>query len=397
MFQRYLTISEFCVTGSGSTPSRDSPELYQGGNIPWIKSGELRENNILKAEEHVTKLAFEKTRLKLVPKGAILVAMYGATVGRMALLGIDAATNQAICHIIPDNKIADTKYLYHCLYHKVPELLTKAVGGAQPNINQQIIKNLRIPLPPLAEQKRIARILDVAAALQAQRRATLTHLDTLLQSTFLHMFGDPVTNPMRWEEVSLSELTDIVSGVTKGRNFAGKETVMVPYMRVANVQDGELALADVKTIEVLPSDVEKYRLQKGDILLTEGGDPDKLGRGAIWEDQISSCIHQNHIFRVRVDHHRALPEYLSALIGSKRGKVYFLRAAKQTTGIATINQTQLKAFPVLLPPLILQRQYSEFVHQIKTTKSKLLQHGNHLDVLFASLQQRAFRGELSPG
>ena len=185
-----------------------------------------------------------------------------------------------------------------------------------------------------------------------------------------------------------------MSGVTKGRKLAGKSTIFVPYMRVANVQDGYLDLTEIKDIEVLPSDIEKYALQKGDILLTEGGDPDKLGRGAVWNGQIPKCIHQNHIFRVRVNGEYLIPEYVSALIGSTYGKKYFLKSAKQTTGIASINSTQLKNFPVLIAPLELQFKFAKVVSQIeKITESQqksLLEINN----LFDSLSHEAFTGKL---
>ena len=165
-------------------------------------------------------------------------------------------------------------------------------------------------------------------------------------------------------------------------------------MRVANVQDGYLALDDIKNIEMLAAEADRYMLRYGDILLTEGGDPDKLGRGAIWRDQIPSCVHQNHIFSVRPDGERLTPEFLSALFGSAHGKRYFLRAAKQTTGIASINRTQLSEFPVLVPPLKLQRYYTEFAGVYERTRSRyqlsLKEHEN----LFNSLVQRAFTGHL---
>lgn len=199
MSTKILALSDFCVTGSGTTPSRQETQFYEGGTVPWVKSGELRENVITDTEEYVTRLAVEKTSLKMVPRGAILLAMYGATVGRMAKLGIEATTNQAICHIIPDNSVADRDYLFSYIHYKVPDLLAQAHGGAQSNINQQLIKRLPIPLPPLTEQKRIAAILDQADALRVKRRAALARLDALVQAVFLEMFGDPVTNPMGWE------------------------------------------------------------------------------------------------------------------------------------------------------------------------------------------------------
>lgn len=256
---------------------------------------------------------------------------------------------------------------------------------------------LRIPLPPLAEQRRIAAILDKADAIRRKRQHALALADDFLRSAFLEMFGDPVTNPKGWQEVPLEDVATINSGLTKGRKLTGRDTVSLPYMRVANVQDGHLNLANIKYIELAVEEVPRFLLQPGDVLLTEGGDPDKLGRGAVWDGQIENCDHQNHIFRVSCDRARACPEFVSAQIGSQRGKSYFLRSAKQTTGIATINKTQLKAFPLLLPPLPLQEDYVRLVAKIEAWRQRLSTSEKVCGELFASLSQRAFRGGVGRG
>jgi type I restriction enzyme S subunit len=156
---------------------------YENGTIPWVKSGELRENIITETSEHVTDAALRETSIKLVPAGALLLALYGATVGRLGILGVEATTNQAVCHIIPDPEKANVRYLFHALSNQVPNLIARGVGGAQPNISQGIVKELALMLPPLAEQKRIAAILDAADALRTKRRETLAQLDALLQSS----------------------------------------------------------------------------------------------------------------------------------------------------------------------------------------------------------------------
>ncbi|ABD68801.1 restriction modification system DNA specificity domain [Rhodoferax ferrireducens T118] len=391
-----VTLSEFCATGSGGTPSRAQMErYYEGGTIPWIKSGELRETVINGAEEHVTDVALKESSIKLVPAGAILLAMYGATVGRLGILGIEATTNQAVCHIIPDPRIAVTRYVYHALSSQVPSLISMGVGGAQPNINQGIIKNLAIPLPAKPEQRRIAAILDQADALRAKRREALAQLDSLTQSIFIQMFGDPVSNPKGWPDATtLGQVANIASGVTKGRNLTGKVTRTIPYLAVANVQDKSLNLSAVKEIDATEDEIERYLLKWNDLLLTEGGDPDKLGRGTLWKNELPECIHQNHIFRVRVTSQAVTPLFLNWLVGSQRGKKYFLRSAKQTTGIASINMTQLRSFPLLLPPVELQRDFETIAEVVAE------QHAIHsvslaeLEALFVSLQHRAFRGEL---
>lgn len=272
---------------------------------------------------------------------------------------------------------------------------SKAKTATMTTIDQQSLASIPIVLPPLAEQKRIAGILDAADALRAKRREALTQLDTLLQATFLDLFGDPVTNPEGWKEgEALGDLCDVASGITKGRKLNGESTREVPYLAVINVQDRHLWLDTVKTIEATTTEIERYRLLPGDLVLTEGGDRDKLGRGSLWNGKLKDCIHQNHIFRVRVKDKRLDPVFVEWLVGSRRGKNYFLRSAKQTTGIASINMTQLRAFPMFIPPLDLQRRFTEIAATMGRQEALMKTHLAELDTLFASLQARAFRGEL---
>jgi type I restriction enzyme, S subunit len=160
--------------------------------------------------------------------------------------------------------------------------------------------------------------------------------------------------PLGWQTVRLGEAGEIGSGITLGKLYLDEQTRRVPYLRVANVKDGYLDLTDVSEIDVPEREIEKCRLKFGDLLLTEGGDPDKLGRGTYWEAQIPECIHQNHVFRVRLDMQMVIPQYAAAQLGSPYGKSYFLRYSKQTTGIATINQRVLSNFPLIVPPLVEQ-------------------------------------------
>ena len=167
---------------------------------------------------------------------------------------------------------------------------------------------------------------------------------------------EAVVSSSGWPIASLDEICSIASGITKGRKPPPEPLREVPYMAVVNVQDGRLNLETVKTIPASSSEIERYKLLLGDLLLTEGGDPDKLGRGTVWNGEISECIHQNHIFRVRTAASLINMSFLSRLVASPAGKAYFLSKAKQTTGIASINLTQLRNFPVPLAPLNEQRR-----------------------------------------
>ena len=158
---------------------------------------------------------------------------------------------------------------------------------------------------------------------------------------------------------SIEAVADVRQGAAKGRDFHGRETVKAPYLHVANVQDGYLDLSEIKEIDVQPSELEKYHLERGDVLLTEGGDPDKLGRGFIWNGEIQGCIYQNHIFRVRVDRRVILPEFLAFLTRTQYAKMYFLKAAKRSSNLASINASQLRAFLVPLPPIGIQERFRD--------------------------------------
>lgn len=268
-------------------------------------------------------------------------------------------------------------------------------SAAIPGLNRNDFYRIKIGLPLIEDQIRIATLLSRVEALIATRRNNLQQLDDFLKSTFLEMFGIKSGSYKEWVGDHLVDHTKIVSGVTKGKRYKSNNLIETPYMRVANVQDGFLDLREIKKTQVSPADIEKYMLLKGDLLLTEGGDPDKLGRGYIWNGEIEGCIHQNHIFRVRVDDNKVLnPLFLSGLIGSIYGKSYFLRSAKQTTGIASINSTQLKKFPLILPPIALQNKYANVSMQVRGSIYRCQVNLSSLEELYAALSQKAFKGEL---
>ena len=155
--------------------------------------------------------------------------------------------------------------------------------------------------------------------------------------------------PADWEVVRLGDAAEVQTGRAVNRKATRNGNLQVPYLSVANVKDGHLDLSVVKTMLVSESEVKRYRLRDGDVLLTEGGDADKLGRGTVWRDEISPCLHQNHIFAVRPSHGVLHANFLASFVGSAQGKRFFLGAAKQTTNLASINSSQLKQMPIPLP------------------------------------------------
>lgn len=268
--------------------------------------------------------------------------------------------------------------------------ISKTAGAKMPRLGTKVLLDKEIPLPPLEEQRRIADLLDKVSYLIAKRRAQLDKLDLLVKAKFVEMFGDPVLNPMSWPEHSLEDMADIVSGITKGRKTKETELVEVPYMAVSNVKDGYIDWATVKTIFATKSEIEQYRILPDDVLMTEGGDPDKLGRGAIIRKPLENCIHQNHIFRVRLNENVLLPAYFAEFLQHQKAKQYFLRCAKQTTGIASINMRQLKGLPTLVPTLDMQFQFAAYAKKIEHSKLSINRSLEKLETLKKALMQQYF-------
>jgi type I restriction enzyme S subunit len=380
---------------SGHTPSRKVPEYWEAGDVPWLSLKDIRgmtSRYVTDTIDKPTMLGIDNSSARMLPKGTVALCRT-ASVGKVAILGRDMATSQDFVNWVCGSELLP-EYLFEAFKASSATFETEKQGSTHQTIYMPTVKRFKILLPPLPEQKRIADILDKADAIRRKRQEAAKQCNDFLTSVFNTLFGDPVLNPNKWPETTLDEVAHLQSGVTKGRNFGDQQTIDVPYMRVWNVQDGHLRLDDIKDITVLPSDIQRYSLEEGDLLLTEGGDPDQLGRGAIWYAPIPVCIHQNHIFRVRCNQKVVIPEFLSALIGSQKGKRYFLKMAKQTTGIASINMTQLKKCPVFLPPLHLQQQFAKLDRQFEKTCETLNTRFDAVDQLFGSLAQKAFRGDL---
>jgi uncharacterized phage-associated protein len=263
------------------------------------------------------------------------------------------------------------------------------------NITQGDIRSAPIPLPPIEEQRRIAAILDQAETLRTQRRQALAHLDTLTQSLFLDMFGDPVVNPNGWPLSTIGKIAEVQGGlqVTTARKDLPLE---VPYLRVANVYRGFLDLAEIKSIRGTPAEVARTTLEKGDLLVVEGhGNPNEIGRAALWTGEVSGCVHQNHLIRARFDLSKVVPVFACEYVNSPGGRRHLLRAGKSTSGLNTISVSNVRETPVALPPLALQQTFATRIQAIEALKATHRTALAQLDALFASLQQRAFSGELT--
>jgi type I restriction enzyme S subunit len=322
-------------------------------------------------------------------KSDVVIAWDGANAGTVSS-NLDGYIGSTLAVLRPTNGKIFAPYLARFLEGKFGFLQGQSTGATVPHLDRKVLEQMEIPLPDLSEQKRVAGLLEQGARLRRTRRYALELSDAFLPAAFLKLFGDLRQNHHHWPFVELETHAEIVSGIAKGQQYGDRETVEVPYLRVANVQDGYIDLSEIKTITALPTDVESLRLKAGDIVMTEGGDFDKLGRGAIWPGGIVNCIHQNHIFRVRLDRAKLLPTFFAAFLRSAAAKAYFLRCSKQTTNLASINMTQLRAAPVPLPPLVRQEHFAKLVTRHEHLRASHREALRQADHLFQSLLHHAF-------
>ena len=299
----------------------------------------------------------------------VAVVKDGAGIGRTSLYPAKSSVIGTMQYLLPKENVLPEYLCYVVKYMHLEKYFT---GATIPHIYFKDYKKEEFNLDTLDRQKEIVNILGRIESVIASRQQELQKLDELIKARFVEMFGDMYLNSKGWSEAKLESMADVVSGITKGRKTKSEDLTEVPYMAVSNVKDGYIDWTTVKTIEATQQEIEQYRLLADDVLMTEGGDPDKVGRGAIIKEPLENCIHQNHIFRVRLDESVVLPEFFAEYLQHQRSKRYFLGCAKQTTGIASINMTQLRALPVLIPPLSKQEEFVLFKPQVDKSKLKKL-------------------------
>lgn len=307
---------------------------------------------------------------KVARAGNLVINKMKAWQGSMGIAPCDGIVSPA--YYVFDFRIADPRF-GQALLRSRPYVAHFAQASDGVRIGQWDLsipglRQIPVVIPPPDEQDAIVRFLNhanvrIERAIKAKKnligllteqkqaiihRAVTRGLDphVPLKPSGIPWLGDI---PQHWEVLPLKGVCTIQSGITLGKDYMGQVLVELPYLRVANVQAGHVDLSVLKTIRVPQSEANRSTLQKGDVLMTEGGDADKLGRGCEWEAQVAPCLHQNHIFAVRPNPSRLVPQFLSALMGARYARDYFQSTSKQTTNLASTNKTKIGQFKIVLP------------------------------------------------
>jgi type I restriction enzyme S subunit len=276
-------------------------------------------------------------------------------------------------------------------FHSAFMRTVSGVGGSLLRARPAEVFKIQVPLPPLSEQKRIAAILDAADALRAKRRESIAQLDALVQSTFLEMFGDPVVNPMGWEMGVIGDL--LVSANYGTSKKADPERGSYPVLRMNNITyGGGWDLSNLKFMDLDEKDLSKYLVREGQILFNRTNSKELVGKTAVFREKEPMAF-AGYLVRGVVNG-CADPEYIAAFMNTPQMKQYLQAKCKSIVGMANINAKEFQAIPIPKPPVKLQRRFATIVQTIESQKSRLRAHLAELDTLFASLQSRAFNGEL---
>lgn len=313
---------------------------------------------------------------RLLKKGDLLIEKSGG--GDKTLVGCvvlfdkeyEAVTSNFVAKMSPRESYDShfLTYVFSQLYAgKVNYPSIKQTTGIQ-NLDADAYLMEKFCFPPMHEQRNISCFLDYETAkidnliekqqqlielLKEKRQAVISHAvtkglnpDVPMKDSGVEWLGEV---PEHWIVRRLKHTANLQSGIPKGKDLTGKNSISVPMLRVANVQDGYLDLEDVHTIDIEPSQLERYLLRDGDVLMNEGGDNDQLGRGAVWTASIDNCIYQNHVFAIRPQNIES--DWLDILTRAAYAKFHFYRVAKQSTNLASISSTNIKETPLLIPPV----------------------------------------------
>ena len=384
-----VELGSVAEVSSGDGAPQEASAFGKSGT-PFIRAGSLSplldgvsENELELIPVHEA----SRRRMRTYPPRTIVFAKSGMSCTKGLIYEIKSPSH-VVNHLaaLECGGDLDNRFLLRWFEANSPSRLI--ANPSYPSIKISDIRSEKIPLPPLAEQKRIAAILDAADALRAKRREALAQLDALLQSTFLNLFGDPVTNPMGWEMVTVGSEVDFLTSGSRGWAQYYSDVGDV-FIRIQNLRGGVLDLSDIAYVNAPDSaEAKRTKVAPGDVLLSITAD---LGRTAVVPDGIGKAHINQHLAILRF---RSMnPTFVSHQIASAGCQTQFVTLNRAAVK-AGLNFNDVRSIRLTNPPLPLQQKFAAIVESVERQKTTQRAHLAELDALFAALQHRAFRGEL---
>ena len=386
-----VKLGDIFEIGSGGTPSKSHPEYY-GGDIPWVKTGDLKNEYLYEVEDFITEEGLKNSAAKVYEADTVLIAMYGATIGATSILKINACTNQA-CAAFKKNEQVIPEYLYYFLRSKKKKFVKDGVGGAQPNISAGYLKKVEMELPSIEDQRVIVDILETISDIVIKRKQEIQSLDNLIKARFVEMFGDVRENPNGYVVVPFIDIVEYMGDI--GSNGANK--VVVEHLDMKDEEDYAMMVRftnftkndfadDVKYISKEAYDFfKKSQIFGGELIICKIGSAGQNYVMPFLDRPVSLGLNQ---IMVRIKENVLMP-YLYQYLHTDYGE-FLISGCINGAVTKTITKTELKKIPVMLPPMEIQKEFVSFVHQVDKSKFAVQKALKETQVLFDSLMQQYF-------
>ncbi|EPQ3972194.1 restriction endonuclease subunit S [Acinetobacter baumannii] len=383
----FKELGELVDFKGGGTPSRNVEE-YWGNSIPWATVKDLNEGiTLTETQEFISELGLKNSASNLIAKGTIIIPTRMA-LGKVVISEIDVAINQDLKAVfVKDKETLDVKYLLRFLESNKENIASMGKGATVKGITLDQLKAIKIPLQPLAEQRRIASILDKADELRQKRQLAIDKLDQLLQATFIDMFGDPLNNPKGWISCKLGNLVSIKGGGTPSRNIDEYWNGDIPWVTVKDFKENLFINGAIESITIAGVNNSATNIiPKGTLIM-----PTRMGLGKIALTSENVAINQDIKALFIKDNEKISQGFLLYFLLFIRYQIISLGKGATVKGITL---EELNAIKTITPPLDLQKKWSKIALSIEDQKQKLYKQLNMQNQLFKSLQNQAFNGTL---
>lgn len=354
----------------------DSAKFSTSEGMPLIRIRDVVRgySETFTTEEYKEEYIVSKDDLLIGMDGEFNIAKWGET---------PALLNQRVCRLFPTSEV-DKNYLFYFMPSALKRIEEKTPFVTVKHLSAKELNKVKVPLPPLDEQRRIAAVLDKVSDLIAKRRAQLDKLDLLVKARFVEMF-EHVS-----DQVLLSDVAEVTGGLTK--NSKRKDfPIKLPYLRVANVFFDTIDTNEILEIGLTEEEKRKTLLQNGDLLFVEGnGNPEQIGRVAVWQDEIVPCVHQNHLIKARFNLAKMLPTYAMNYFMTQKGREQIREKAVSTSGLYTLSVSKIESLHIPFAPMDRQLQFTDFKEKVDKSKLTIRQSLNKLETLKKALMQQYF-------
>lgn len=357
----YKTIEELTTVVTGGTPSTLKAEYWENGNIPWLQSGCCQNCDVNQADKFISQSGYDNSSTQVMPMNTVMIALTGATAGKVGYLNIEACGNQSITGIFPCEEL-NPRFLFYFLISQRRKILVDCVGGAQAHISQGYVKKIKVPVYSKNIQERIVNIMNICSKNIKHYEMILKEYDELVKARFIEMFGDPVADTKNWGQTLLKEhLESIKYGTSTPPIFTDDGYA---FIRATNIKNGKIVTNDMKYIPQEEADrLEKCKLSGGEIIIVRSG----VNAGdtcVVTDEYIGQYAGYDMILVLSSDLH---PVFFNTLINTE----YMDKVVKPLTRRAAqphLNSEQTQRLPIIEVPFELQEQFADFVKQVDKSR-----------------------------